>query len=110
MVKDIICAEAELSIAANNLVEYADFLSRTMESYVAVLAEIQERGIQNDLVCSKLSSIAQYLNPYKTRIKDECDRVAGDVSDYFASVAEVDNFKFPTDITSIVAPLVDQFF
>lgn len=25
MAKDIVCAEAELSIAANNLVEYADF-------------------------------------------------------------------------------------
>ena len=78
MAKDIVCAEAELSIAANNLVEYADFLSRTMESYVAVLSEIQEKGIQDDLVCSKLSSIAQSLKPYKTSIKDECEDVASD--------------------------------
>lgn len=106
---DIVCAEGELSIAANKLVEYADFLSRTMESYVAVLAEIQEKGIQDDLVCSKLSSIARSLNPYKTSIKDECDDIAGDVRAYITGVAQVDNFNFPTDITSSIASLVAQF-
>ena len=52
MAKDIVCAEAELSIAANNLVEYADFLSRTIESYVTVLSEIQktETAITNTRV------------------------------------------------------------
>ena len=103
MAKDIVCAEAELSIAANNLVEYADFLSRTMESYVAVLSEIQEKGIQDDLVCSKLSSIAQSLKPYKTSIKDECEDVASDVKDYIAGISKADNFRFPTDIASLVA-------
>ena len=82
MAKDVVCAEAELSIAANNLVEYADFLCRTMEAYIAVLSEIQERGIQDDLVCSKLSAIALALKPYKTSIKDECEEVAIDVNAY----------------------------
>ena len=109
MAKDIVCAEAERSIAANNLVEYADFLSRTMESYVAVLSEIQEKGIQDDLVCSKLSSIAQSLKPYKTSIKDECEDVASDVKDYIAGISKADNFRFPTDITSTIASLVAQF-
>lgn len=106
---DIVCAEGELSIAANSLVEYADFLSRTMEAYVSVLSEIQEKGIQDDLVCSKLSSIAQSLQPYKTLIKDECEDVAADVRDYIAGVSRADNFSFPTDITSTIASLVAQF-
>lgn len=109
MAKDIVCAEAELSIVANNLVEYADFLSRTMEKYVAVLSEIQEKGIQDDLVCSNLSSIAQSLKPYKTSIKDECEDVAADVKDYISGISRADNFKFPTDITSTIASLVARF-
>lgn len=109
MAKDIVCAEEELSIVANNLVEYADFLSRTMESYVTVLSEIQEKGIQDDLVCSKLSLIAQSLKPYKTSIKDECEDIAANVRGYIVEITRVDNFKFPTDITSTIASLVAQF-
>lgn len=109
MAKDVVCAEAELSIAANNLVEYADFLCRTMETYIAVLSEIQERGIQDDLVCSKLSAIALALKPYKTSIKDECEEVAIDVNAYMAGIASADCFQFPTGITATIDSLVAQF-
>ncbi len=109
MAKDIVCAEAELSIATNNLIEYADFLSRTIESYIAVLSEIQEKGLQDDLVCSKLSSIEQSLKPYKTSIKYECENVATDVRDYVAEISRADNFRFPTDITSTIVSIIEQF-
>ena len=109
MAKDVVCAEAELSIAANNLVEYADFLCRTMEAYIAVLSEIQERGIQDDLVCSKPSAIALALKPYKTSIKDECEEVAIDVNAYMAGIASADCFQFPTGITATIDSLVAQF-
>ena len=59
--------------------------------------------------CSKLSSIAQSLKPYKTSIKDECEDVASDVKDYIAGISKADNFRFPTDITSTIASLVAQF-
>lgn len=107
--KDIVCDESELSIAANNIAEYADFLSRSMVAYVAILSEIQEKGIQDDLVCSKLSSIAESLEPYKLNIKDVCDFILADVNDYIAGVSNVDNFRFPTDITSTITSLVAKF-
>ncbi len=106
---DIVCAEGELSIAANNLAEYADFLSRIMEAYVDILSQIQNNGIQDDLVCLKLSSIAQSLNPYKTSIKDECEDITADIRNYIDEVSRVDNFRFPTDLTSTIASLVAQF-
>lgn len=109
MAGDIVCAEAELSIAANNLAEYADFLSRSIESYIAVLSEIQEKGIKDDLVCAKLSSIAQSLTPYKTSITDECEEIAADVKEYITGISNADNFKFPSDITSTISSLVAQF-
>lgn len=109
MKRDIVCAESELSIAANNIIEYADFLSRTMEVYIAILAEIQEKGIQDDLVCSKLSAIAQSLAPYKKSVDSECRALGDDVKDYIAGIAQADNFRFPTDITSTIGALVTKF-
>ena len=80
-----------------------------MEAYIAVLSEIQERGIQDDLVCSKLSAIALALKPYKTSIKDECEEVAIDVNAYMAGIASADCFQFPTGITATIDSLVAQF-
>lgn len=109
MKTDIVCAEAELSIAVNNIVEYADFLSRTIEAYISVLAEIQEKGVQDELVCSKLSAIAQSLKPYKISVKEECDNFAADVRKYITEVSDADNFKFPMDITSTITSIVSRF-
>jgi len=106
---DIVCAEGELSVAANNLVEYADFLSRAMQSYIAILSDIQEKGIQDDLICSKLSSIADSLRPYLTSVEDECMDIAMDVRSYITEVARADNFKFPADITSTIGSLLAHF-
>lgn len=109
MARDIVCAEAELSIAANNLVEYADFLSRTIESYIDVLYKIQTRGIRDDLVCSELSSIAQMIEPCKAEIKEVCDEISADVREYIVGIARADNFTFPGEITSKIISLVTQF-
>ena len=109
MAEDIVCAEAELSIAANNIVEYADFLVRTMETYTEILSEIQEKGIQDDLVCSKLSSIVQQLKPYMTSIPEECESIRENVSGYITGVAVVDRFVFPGNIGTSIASIVSQF-
>ena len=106
---DIVCAESELSMAANNIVEYADFLSRMLETYFSILSDIQDKGIQDDLVCSKLSSIYQSLKSYKESLPCECEEVASNVRNYISGISRADCFKFPTDITSTIASLVAQF-
>lgn len=106
---DIVCAEGELSMAVNNLVEYADFLARTIEAYIQTLSEIQEKGIQDDLVCARLSALAQALEPYKTTITSECEEIAADVRDYINGIEEADHFIFPSEITGSMASLAKQF-
>ncbi|WP_040214962.1 hypothetical protein [Clostridium polynesiense] len=106
---DIICAEDEMSMAANNIMGYADFLSRSIESYIAILAEVQEKGIKDDLVSSRLSAIASSLMPVKTSIFNECQAIAVDIKDNIAGVEAVDNFNFPADLTSKLSSLVAQF-
>ncbi len=109
MAKDIVCAECELSIAANNIVEYGDFLARTIETYISVLTEIQEKGIKDELVCSKISSIVQLLKPYQTSILDVCEAIAFDVKDYIEEVEQADKFIFPSDITMTISSIVSRF-
>lgn len=106
---DIVCAEGELSMAVNSLTAYADFLARTIEAYIAVLSDIQTKGIQDDLVCAKLSSLALALQPYKTTIKTECEDIAADVQDYINGISDADNFTFPADITESMTSLLDKF-
>lgn len=106
---DIVCAEGELSIAVNSLAEYADFLARTIEAYVQTLSEIQEKGIQDDLVCSKLSALARDLEPYKTAIPEECEAIAADVKEYISGIEESDRFQFPEEITGSLSSLASQF-
>lgn len=109
MEKDVVCVESELSIAHNKIVEYGNFLSEAIESYVAILAEVQERGIQDDLVCSKLSEVAQSVTPYKTYIVETCNEIADEIRDYVDQMTQVDGFKFPDDIMSDVASAISQF-
>lgn len=107
--KDVICSEAELSIAANNIVEYADFLVRSIESYVSILSEIQGDGIKDDLVCARLSEIANKLSPCKITISKVCEDVQSGITSYMSDVSAADKFVFPSDITSTIATLVSQF-
>lgn len=110
MGKDVVCVESELAIASNQITGYADFLSRSIESYVAILKGIQERGIQDDLVCSKLSEIAQSVTPYKEYIVKTCDEIAAEIRDYVDQMTQADSFQFPRDIMLDVSTEISQFF
>ncbi len=106
---DIVCAEGELSMAVNRLTAYADFLARTLEAYLQTLSDIQEKGIQDELVCAKLAALAQALEPCKTAIPAACDALAADVHSYIQGVEAADRFVFPAEITASMASLAQQF-
>ncbi len=106
---DIVCAEAQLAKAANNLAEYGDFLGRTIEAYLLILADLQNKGIQDAEVCAKLSALAQSLIPYKTAIPKECEAMVADVRSYISGIEKADDFRFPAELTESLTTLVEQF-
>ena len=110
MEKDIVCSEAELMSAANKILNYGDFLSRTISSYTQILGEIQEKGIRDQLVCSKLSSIAASLESYRNTIPEDCMEIKENISEYINDVAEADHFEFPNEIADSIRDFITRYF
>ncbi len=109
MTKDIIYNENELSIAANSIVTYADFLTRCIADYTSILKDIQAKGIKDNMITSKLSELTSSLAPYATAIYDDGKEISSNVNKSISDVATADNFQFPGDVTSTIASLLAKF-
>ena len=110
MGKDIIYDENELAIAVNSIMGYADFLARCIEEYVGLLNELQNKGIQDELVCSEITGLIATIEPYKTSIYDTCESVAGKINKSMGEVETADSFRFPNDIISAISTLLARFW
>ena len=109
MKTDVVSAEAEMSVAANNIQEYASFLSRTIQEYTNILAEIQNKAIQDDLICAKLSGIEKSLRPYKTSFADDGEELKQAVKEFIRCVEAADCFSFSSDVVFKMKSLFSLF-
>lgn len=110
MDKYVYVKESELSRACNQVKSYADFLSRSIEEYIQILATIQnDKAIADELICSKLSSLAEQIMPYKTSIYDECEKISGIINSDIADISAEDNFRYPADMISTISSLLASF-
>lgn len=109
MNKDVVYDEMELTIATNNILNYADFLSRSIERYISLINEVQENGIQDELICSKLSELVSTVTPYKTAIYNEVEKINSEVHKAIEEVAKADNFKFPDSVLKDMVSLLGEF-
>lgn len=109
MGRDIVYDENELSIATNSMVNYADFLSRCIEEYLTLLDDLQSKGIQDEVICSKIADLITIIETYKTVIYDECQDIRTKVNKSIEEIALEDDFRFPSDITSVVDALLSMF-
>lgn len=110
MGKDIVYDEGELSIAANNILNYADFLSRCIEEYIGLLNELQNKGIRDELICSKITGLKAAVEPYKISVYDNGESMTGKVKKSVDEMETADDFRFPGDITSEISALLARFW
>lgn len=110
MGKYVYIKESELSRASNQIKSYADFLSRSLEEYIQILATVQnEKAIADELICSRLSALAEQILPYKTSIYDECEKISGIISSDITNISAEDNFRYPADMISTISSLLASF-
>ena len=110
MDRDIVYDESEISIAANNALNYADFLSRCVDEYVGILSEmLKNKGIKDDNVSPRLEQLANTLAPYRIAIYECQKRIKSSVNGCINDVASADNFKFPTDVITTIINLLSKF-
>lgn len=108
MGRDIISAEAELAIAVNQVTDYAQFLLDSIDAYIGILQTLQTDGIKDDLVCARLSEIAQTVEPVKTSVADCCEDVSSRVNQFIRAVAMADDFRFSSDLSGKVSAILAQ--
>ena len=105
---DIVSAEVELTVAANQIARYADFLAESIQAYVKILIQLQERGIQDDLVCAKLSDIAIKVAPAIKKLDNEGTEIRITIANYISEVEKAEKIAFPTGIVDIIRSLFAQ--
>lgn len=107
--KDIVCAEAELSIAANQIANYANFLAAAIETYTNILDSVREKGINDLWVRIKLQQLISRVGSYKPDITNQGDEIQKVIRTYIDNIEKADNFKFPEDPSSEISRLLAQF-
>lgn len=107
--KDIVCAEAELSVAANQIANYASFLATGIETYADVLDSVRTNGIKDFLVRIKLIQLSIQVRAQKMDIANQGDEIQKAIQTYIDNIEKADNFKFPEDPSSEISRLLAQF-
>ena len=107
--KDIVCAEAELSVAANQIANYANCLATSIEQYSNVLADIWSHGIVDEQVRVRLNLLKFRVLAHKKILAEQGDEIQKAIKSYIDNIAQADNFKFPEDPSSEISRLLAQF-
>lgn len=108
--KDVVCAEAELSIAANKIVTYADFLANSIETYIGILDDIKSKGIQDSHVSGQLAQLAFQVMPYAKTLHEEAADIQTAMKSYMEGIEDADKFSFPLNSMSMIASLLAPFY
>ena len=110
MERYFICDENETKQAKNRCGNYADFLIRSIEAYTSILKDVQDNGIQDDLVRQKLSRIASDLKPFLTRLETLMDGTESAVRKGMKEIDKEDAFVFPETRLEDLKRIVGAFF
>lgn len=110
MDRDIVYDESEMSIAANKLLDYAEFLGACVDEYVKLLQELKSRGIKDEKVCARIEELICSIMPYRNNIFAEGEELKNVVNKSIKELADADKYTFNSDamnsIPSIVSALL----
>lgn len=100
MSKDVVCVDDELYAASSNIIEYCETLNRIIEDYISIIERIQEDGIQDELICTRLNELIDSVQPYIEYINNEKNLILSQTRSYQTKIDEEDNFDFKENITN----------
>lgn len=110
MKADFVLAQSEISIAVNQIVNHAEFLSQSIDTYIEILSQVQGKGIKDKLICSQLSDLASSVKEKQVNIAQIYENLGKYMEAEFNDVQDGDNFIFPFDLMTEVTSLLSQFF
>lgn len=109
MSKDIVYDERELSIAANQLLSYGEFLCKCVEEYVIILKELKSKGIIDDKVCANIEELIEKISPYKNQIYNISSNLKNLVNKGVNEIINADKYIFITDALDDIRMTLSKF-
>lgn len=109
MKQDFILAESEISIAVNKMTNVSDFLVKSVDNYISILSDMQEKGIHDKRICAELSALAEQVKANRASIQAVSSKLGGYIRNGILNAEIYDNFSFPSDFMTEVTSLLARF-
>lgn len=110
MKNDFVLSESEISIAVNKITKHAEFLAQSIDTYITILSEIQNKGIKDKLICGELSNLAADAKRNQDSIVKVYEKLNLYIKAELDEVESGDYFKFPSDFMVEITSLLSKFF
>lgn len=109
MNKDIVYDEKELSIAANQLLNYGEFLCKSIEEYVIILKELKSKGIIDDKICGNIEELIDKISLYKNDIYNISGNLKNLINKGVKEIINADNYVFIMDALDNIRITLSKF-
>ena len=109
MVKDIIYDESEISIAANQLINYVDFLGQCIDEYISALNELKTKGIEDDKICANVEELINEISTYKSKIVNVGQNLKSAMNEGVNGIVFADKCKFYSNMTDKIRTDLARF-
>ena len=86
--------DSEFTSAGNTIVKYAQKLSTMMQQYCDAVQSICQTGIQDQLICSKLSKLANDVAKLRAPLEEIAGDAAKNCKDFVDAVDSADQFLY----------------
>ena len=110
MEKDVICNPSEIRIAYHNMERYTDFLTGQMRQYIKTLSRVQETSICDELIASRLSSLADEIRPQIASLEKALEAIRMSANREISEINAADgSFQYPGELLARVSSLLASF-
>lgn len=93
--KDVVYSEAEYSILRKRLLNYTNFLLKSIEDYKQILDFIMEKGVKDDKIKAKILKLKSDVALYPSNIQSINSEVASLWLGYGDALEEADRLDLP---------------
>jgi len=87
-------ADMEFYAYAAILIRYANALDGQMQSYLKAVKSICEKGIQDQLICSRLTSLCESVQSLREPLNTIVTKAAKDCCAFVEAVNDADDFLY----------------
>ncbi len=103
---NVVYVESELSVAANKIKKYCEFLAKAIEQYADTLVAITGDGISDRKICDELKSLSEKIRPGAENLEIYCTNIRRIVGDAIDAVEEAQKLSSSEELFQTVLTLL----